>query len=279
MSVKSILTVVKDPGADAQALEASVAMASARDAHLKVLCLGLDRTHPGVYYAGANAMALKHNLDQAKDEAQEAETAVRTRLKAEMIAWEAAPAVAQLETVAALVAQESRYADLVMLPRPYGEDRGAEDVAVAEAALFGGRAPVLVVPPAQTMNVSPRNVLVAWDESAEALVAARRALPFLQQADRVTVTLVDPPAHGPERSDPGGPLCQMLVRHGVKTEVSVLARTMPRVSDVLIRAARDTEADMIVMGAYGHSRFRESILGGATRHMLEQADLPVLMAH
>ena len=91
--------------------------------------------------------------------------------------------------------------------------------------------------------------------------------------------VIDPPAHGPERSDPGGLLCQLLVRHGVKAEVSVLARALPRVSDVLARQARDVDADMIVMGAYGHSRFREAILGGATRDMLEKSEVPVFLAH
>jgi nucleotide-binding universal stress UspA family protein len=71
----------------------------------------------------------------------------------------------------------------------------------------------------------------------------------------------------------------MLARHGVNCEVSVLAKTLPRTSDTLLRHARDKNAQMIVMGAYGHSRFRESILGGATRNMLEMAELPVLMAH
>ena len=70
-----------------------------------------------------------------------------------------------------------------------------------------------------------------------------------------------------------------LVRHGVHAEVSVLARSLPRISDVLARHIWDQNADMLVMGAYGHSRFREAILGGATRNMLEKAEVPVLMAH
>ena len=74
-------------------------------------------------------------------------------------------------------------------------------------------------------------------------------------------------------------LCQMLVRHKVHADVAVLARTQSRVSDVLARHAADLNADMLVMGAYGHSRFREAILGGATRNMLEQAEVPVFMAH
>ena len=77
----------------------------------------------------------------------------------------------------------------------------------------------------------------------------------------------------------GGLLSLFLARHGVKTEIDVLSKTLPRVSDVLMRHARDTNADLMVMGAYGHSRFRESILGGATRNMLEQAPVHVFMAH
>jgi nucleotide-binding universal stress UspA family protein len=71
----------------------------------------------------------------------------------------------------------------------------------------------------------------------------------------------------------------MLARHGVRCDIEVLSKTMTRVSDILNRHAMDTESDMIVMGAYGHSRFREAILGGATRNMLEQSAVPVFMAH
>ena len=91
--------------------------------------------------------------------------------------------------------------------------------------------------------------------------------------------MVDPPARGPERSDPGGRLCQFLVRHGVKAEVTVLARNRPKVSEVLAEHAMDRAADMMVMGAYGHSRLREAVLGGATRAVLQGTKIPVLMAH
>ena len=122
-------------------------------------------------------------------------------------------------------------------------------------------------------------MLVAWNESVEALAAIHRALPILQAADNVRVTVIDPPAHGPERSDPGGLLSQMLARHGAKCEIDVLSRSMHRISDVINRHAADTGADLVVMGAYGHSRFREAILGGATRNMLEQSEVPVFLAH
>ena len=77
----------------------------------------------------------------------------------------------------------------------------------------------------------------------------------------------------------GPAFAEMLARHGVRADISVLAKTMPRISDVLCRHVRDVGADVVVMGGYGHSRFREAILGGATRNMLEMAEVPVLMAH
>ena len=120
--------------------------------------------------------------------------------------------------------------------------------------------------------------MVAWNESDEALSAVRKALPLLQSADIVSIAIVDPPAHSPERSDPGGAICELLSRHGVHANVVVLSRTMPRISDVLSRFAHENAEDLIVMGAYGHTRFREALLGGATRDMLDGAEQPVLMA-
>jgi nucleotide-binding universal stress UspA family protein len=71
----------------------------------------------------------------------------------------------------------------------------------------------------------------------------------------------------------------MLSRHGANVEVCLLPQTLPRVSEVIARHVEDIDADLLVMGAYGHSRFREAILGGATRNMLEHAKVPVFMAH
>jgi nucleotide-binding universal stress UspA family protein len=221
-------------------------------------------------------------LDRAEAEARETETAVRAALAAlgPDLRWSLETAVTQLGALGDLVAQRARFADLVVLPRPYGTGKGPECEAITESALFEGKAPVLVLPEkGHDVALPPKRIIVAWNQSAEAMVAARMALPFLKAAEMVNITVVDPPAYGSERSDPGGLLCQMLVRHGVKAEVSVLARNLPRVSDILARQIWDQNADMLVMGAYGHSRFREAILGGATRNMLEKAEIPVLMAH
>jgi nucleotide-binding universal stress UspA family protein len=279
MAYKSLMTFVTDAATIRPALDAAITLARRQDAHLDVCCLGVDHTQPGYFYAGAPAMIYQETLDRARAEAEALEKTVRERLGREDIRWGAESAVVQIGGLAGLVGLRARFSDLVIQPKPYGEGRTPDAEAVVEAALFEGKAPVLVLPEAGLPATLGRRIAVAWNQSDEALVAIRRALPMLLAADQVDIVVVDPPAQGPERSDPGGMLTQMLARHGVRAEVSVIAKTMPRVSDVLCRHAREHDADMIVMGAYGHSRFREAILGGATRHMLEIASMPVLMAH
>ncbi|MBJ6372362.1 universal stress protein [Sedimentitalea arenosa] len=279
MAYKSLLTVLTDPKIADAALRQVIALAEAQDAHADALCLGVDRTQTGYYYAGANAMILQETLTRANAEAAEILAHANDVLGKSGIRFSAEDGVAQIADLGRHVAHHARFTDLVIMPRPYGEDRGAEVEAVVESALFEGRAPVLVVPDRGEPLKHPKTILVAWNESVEAMAAIRRALPFLKAADLVRIVVIDPPAHGPERSDPGGMLSQLLARHGVNCEIDVLSKTMNRVSDVLNRHATDTEADLMVMGAYGHSRFREAILGGATRNMLEKSAIPVLMAH
>lgn len=278
MGYKTILTVITQPGQTAQ-LDAAVALARREDAHLDVFCLGVDHTQTGYYYAGASAYVFQEAIDRAMASAEALETEVRGHLGAQDIRWSAESAVAQMGGVGALIAQRARFADLVVLAQPYGEGAAPDAEAVVEAALFDGNCPVLILPHGQSDVAGiGRRVIIAWNQSDEALTAIRRALPILKSADLVEITVVDPSPHSPEGSDPGGALCQMLTRHGIKAEVVVLAKTLPTVSEVLNRRAAETGADLIVMGAYSHSRLREAIMGGATRHMLERAKVPVLMA-
>ena len=277
MSYKTILTVLTTEQQLPQ-LEAALTLARTEDAHLEVFCLGVDHTQTGYYYAGASAYVFQESIDRAMSHAAALEETVRSRLAAEDVRWSVESAVAQIGGVGSLIGMRARFADLTVLSKPYGEGRPPDLEAVVEAALFEGCCPVLIVPDAGLSPDYGRHVILAWNQSSEALSAARRALPLLIRAEQVEVAVVAPPPSSSERSDPGGALGQWLTRHGVRAEVAVLAKTMPRVSEILARRAVETGATMLVMGAYGHSRFREAILGGATRNMLEQAEIPVLMA-
>lgn len=279
MSYKTVVTVVTDTKADQWSLAAAIDLTRREEAHLDVLCLGIDRTQPGFYYAGASAVVLQDNLVQAQKEAEKLEAEVEKKLAAEGISYAVRSMTTQMAGLSPLVSHRARMADIVLLPLPYGEGRAYENESILEAVLFNASVPVLVIPEKVALPKTITCAVVAWNESKEALKAIRAGLAFLQQAGEVSIAIIDPPTHGPERSDPGGELSQLLGRHGVRAEVSVLARTMPRISDILCRHINDRGAEMVVMGAYGHSRFREAILGGATRNMLEMAKVPVLMAH
>lgn len=279
MAYRSITTVITDAEVSASALRAAMTLAEREDAHLDVICLGLDRTQPGFYYAGATAVVMQDTLQQAREDALELESHARQTLKGVPFNWSATGLSAQMIGLNSLIAHRTRFSDLVVLPRPYGEGRGHDLEGIVEAAMFEGDVPVIIQPDGHDFPAKLDRIVVAWNESREALRAARAALPFLKAAETVNVVIIDPPKHGPERSDPGGQLSQFLARHGIRAELSVLSKTMPRMADVLLRHAADIDADMIVMGAYSHSRFRESILGGATRNMLEIAELPLFLAH
>ncbi|WBU52132.1 universal stress protein [Paracoccus sp. SCSIO 75233] len=277
MAYKTILTVLSNETQTAQ-LDAAIAAARKEDAHLEVFCLGVDHAQAGYYYAGASAYVFQEAIDKALDAAEQLEKFVRGKLEAEEIRWSTESAVAQVGGLTTLIGMRARFADLVVLGQPYAESAPAEAEAVTEAALFEGSAPVLIVPEGGLPQNFGNKILVAWSQTEEAMTSVRRALPLLKRAESVEITVVDPSPNGPERSDPGGALSQMLSRHGVNVEIAVLARTLPQTSDILSQRATEIGADLIVMGAYGHSRFREAILGGTTRSMLSKSNLPVLMA-
>lgn len=276
MGYKTILTVLTDPGQQAQ-LDAAISMARLQDAHLDIFCLAVDHTQSGYYYAGASAYVFQEAIDRAMDNASALEAWSRGVAEQAGIRFSIDSAVAQLGGLSTLVGMRARFADLAVLGRPYGERGPGDAEAITEAAMFEGSCPVLVVPCPISEGFG-KKILVAWNQSNEAMTAIRRALPLLIAAESVEITVIDPSPYGPEKSEPGQALAQMLARHGVKAEIAVLAKTLPQVSAIISQRALEIGADMIVMGAYGHSRFRQAILGGATRNMLESTKVPVLMA-
>lgn len=277
MTYRSLLTIFTDKTEVDPALDAAVTLARHHDAHLDVLCLGLASTRFSVGMAEVDPTATLAMMQQAADRSAELATHVRDRLQAEDIRWAVEDAGAQVLGIAGVVAPRARFADLVVLPRPLGEGRpyAAEDVM--EAALFGGHAPVLIVPPGGPLAWPPTRVVIGWDGGDEAMAAVRAAQPLLS-AGPASVAVVDQGRWGAEGDDPGGALARYLVRHGVTATVTLLPRGAHSVAEVLNTHVRDTTADLLVMGAYAHSRMREMILGGTTRDMLRGATVPVLMA-
>ncbi len=175
------------------------------------------------------------------------------------------------------VIARARFADLAVLPQPAPEE---SDVATdydspAEVVMALGR-PVLMVPYAGTFADAGKRVLAAWSGTRESARALADALPFLTGADEVTVLTINPERDaGPMEAD----MKRWLAAHGVKARTRVARSRELEVGDMLLSVAADLSADLIVMGAYGRSRLRELILGGATHSIFQHMTAPVLMSH
>jgi len=178
----------------------------------------------------------------------------------------------------AAMALHARYADLVVIGQPEPEGDSGVDAAFAHRAVLAGGRPVLVVPyigPAATLG---KRVLLAWNATREATRAMTDALPLLQSADEVAVVMVRPrgASHG---EVPGADVGVYLARHGVRVKVDSIEAPEVDAGNLLLSQAADLSSDLIVMGAYGHSRFGELVLGGATRTIVESMTVPVVMSH
>lgn len=277
--IKTLSLIVTDENRDAPALRAAAAIAAREDAHLDVACLGLDPLPIEVMPMAAAQIVVESGRAEAESRARALSDWARRHIPSDARA-SVEPRTAFGLDFGAVAARVARFSDLAVVGRPYGPRRDPLGPVVAEALLFGAGTPVLVVPDAPVdWSGSFRRIAVAWNGTDESMRAVRAALPFLRAAGQADIAIIDPPLHAADRSDPGGDLCVWLARHGVRAEVSVLSKTQPRIADILTRFAADKGCDALVMGAYGHSRLREAMLGGATRDMLATVPLPLLMAH
>lgn len=279
MAYKSVLAVISSNRECEAILSAAVEFAAGAGAYLDVLTMAIDRAQPGYYVAGMGAAMQDQSLEAAAHDRDRLADAVRAKLDGGNVSWAQEALVVPQVSVSAVVAARARFADLVLMSKPYGDTVPADAPIALESAMFQGRAAVLLMPEGAQVPVAPKRLILAWNESPEALTAARAALPFITAADQVEVLIIDPARHAPHSADPGAELARMLARHGAQVSVAIVAQTLPRVSDVIMRNIEERGADMLVLGAYSHSRFREAILGGTTRNLLESADIPVLMAH
>jgi nucleotide-binding universal stress UspA family protein len=174
------------------------------------------------------------------------------------------------------LALEARYADLVVVDQPEAARRDVID----HLLLSAGR-PILLVPRFGKFAEIGTRVLVAWDESREATRAVNDALPFLRTAQSVTVIAVTSKrdAQAGSGSAASRDLSHHLARHGIKVESSYDISGELAVADILLSRASDLGSDLIVMGAYGHARVREIVMGGVTRSILQHMTVPILMSH
>jgi nucleotide-binding universal stress UspA family protein len=175
------------------------------------------------------------------------------------------------------VAEHAHYADLAVIARADPANQTGSPVGLVESLVLTSGRPIIMFPPHGTVS-RVRRIVVGWNARREAIRAVADALPLLVRAEVVEVLVVDPQHHPGHGQEPGADIARHLARHGTQVEVLRQASGGEDVGRVLLSRAADFGADLVVMGAYGHSHLSEWMFGGVTRTVLREASLPVLMS-
>lgn len=177
------------------------------------------------------------------------------------------------------VVTEARWSDLFVATCPYRDDAVSGWDEVLEAVLFEGGHSVYFVPPGAKPRAQLNRVLIAWTDTRQAARAVAEALPFLRASSDVELVVVESEREMKERGYVATDIAAHLDRQGTNVAIRSVEQGKQSVSEALLEQVLERSADLIVMGAYGHSRWREWIMGGTTREMLQASPVPLLMAH
>ncbi|MGN8157568.1 universal stress protein [Salinisphaera sp. RV14] len=270
MSYKSLIIAITEVSLDRAAINQAAALAARFDAHLT----GLYVYEPPYYrypLAYPNIADVDPEAASGRDEATlAAREAFEAACRAEGVEtneWR----FVRGETLNTL-ALHARYADALVM--------SGGDLA-ARLAIVSSR-PVIAVPEADRDRPLGQRIMLAWNASRESTRAATAALPLMARAEQVCVLVIDPDgsAHRRLGDNPGADIALYLARHGIEAEVRLADSDSVGVADTLLTEAIEMNADLVCMGAYGHSRLRELVLGGVTRDVIDAPPpVPLLLAH
>ncbi len=280
MAFKNILVHLDESKACGFRVEAAASLAAAHDAHLTGLALAVEPNLPGFAYNQLQSAAIKAMREQVTARAGQLAESFEQALKGKDVKLETlAKACVQTE-IAPLIGLHARYADLVVMGQADPDAPPPGGMHLPEEVALGAGRPVLVVPYVGARKTLGEHITVAWDAGREAARAISDALPALVAAKSVQVLVINPEVsrerHG---ADPGADIARYLARHDVKVEVQRLTTRELSVGDTILSVLADRGSDLLVMGAYGHSRLRELMLGGVTRQLMTHMTVPVLLSH
>jgi nucleotide-binding universal stress UspA family protein len=280
--MKTILVPTEQTGAMEQALNCALLLAekfagriegfALRPAVAEMVAMDPD--------AGMTMVAVKENDADMVRQAEELFRGFMQRRNVPQQSAEASPATvawtwnADAPSGHDFVGSYGRVFDIIVLARP-GEEWQSPSMVTLESALFESGRPVLIAPPTAPRSLAT-NVLIAWNRSTEQARATAFAMPLLKRAERVTILTVE----GATVAGPSGEeLARSLAAHGIAAATTTLPASKTNAGETILRKAAELGCDLIVKGAYTQSRLRQMIFGGTTRHILTNANLPVLMAH
>ena len=271
--MKSILLHIDHDIAMQARLQVALDMARATNGHITCLqAVSYEVFMPGDFYGSAIAAALPVIKENA--EALRAEIEKAMEHEGVPFDWRFEYGIAAQRLIAA-----SPLADIVILGPDETGTSGRGPSALVGDVVLGAPVPVLVVPAdAKSFDVGAPMV-VAWNGSPESAHALRAAVPLLACSCQVTLACVVEDGEQDGKALPSTEGARYLARHGISCEIVEIPRGEAKIADTLFAAAQLRDASLLVMGAYGHARLAELVLGGVTRNMLSEPQMPVLLAH
>jgi nucleotide-binding universal stress UspA family protein len=278
MPIKTVLSVSMPDQPDDD-IRASAQCCAEANAHLTLVLAGIAMPPPVGEYAAELTIEWQELRRVDLRALAEKRQRVQKILEQFEISFDVATEYAEPARLSDAIGLRAHCCDLILLHR---STLSAGDAASAllQGCLFQSARPLLLVPAGARAMLRPANVMIAWDSRSESARAVLAALEIISEARAVHVAIVDPVASSArDGAEPGADIAAYLARHGLNVTVDQLPSGGRPVSDVLKQHAIDVAADLIVMGAYGHSRLRERIFGGVTRSFIEDAGSAVLMVH
>ncbi|GGD11242.1 universal stress protein [Aquisalinus flavus] len=292
MTIKTILIPFSDEESSVRLFQAAACLAAFYHAHMRFVHLlqrplpaaaytypvALNYTHD--FYTEMEAMAQKQAKDMedrfhelcAQSDIQIVTSAQHSDAKGATASWEVFDRAMPYGYTAI-----ARLADLIVLAKPEPA-APAWQQGLVEEMLFQTARPVLMLGETETLAKMPQRVVLAWNGGREAARALSAALPVLKHARHVDVTTI---GKINSNAEPPESVVAYLALHGISAQIShlLLKRKDDPEMAFVEHAARQKKADLVVMGAYSHNRWREVVLGGFTRQMIRESSVPVLMAH
>jgi nucleotide-binding universal stress UspA family protein len=263
---------VHDPAGDY-----AITVANAFEAHVLGVAFSYEPVIPGMVMGGIPPEFIESQRTESDKKARTAVARFEQAAKRAGISSETRTISASISGAADEFGRLARRFDLVVVGQPEG-DKAMPDEVVDEGVLFESGRPVIFVPFIQKAGLKLDRVMVCWDGSRAATRAVADSIPLLQKAKVVEIVLVASKGFKTDEA-PGADLAKHLARHGLDITLKRITSPEIDVASTILSYAADSNADMIVMGGYGHSRLREFILGGVTRSILETMTVPALMSH
>ena len=276
MSYKTIVVHLNDERRVAGLIDAAMVIGQKADAHIIAVYVmpPVPTYGPTAFGAGY----IQAGLKAFRDEADRVHRAFEEASRGRPIVPEWRLVEPGERTVADCIIDHGRYADLIIVGQRDRSFDFSSVLDVPERIIVESGRPVLVVPNAGRFAEIGKRISVAWTSRREATRAVFDALPLLMDAAQVRIVSVNPNQRA-GGDFPGAEIATTLARHGVKCEIATTVSGEIGIGDVLLSGLSDDASDLLVMGAWGHSRMRELVFGGATRHILEHMTVPVLMSH